>query len=74
MIVETYYATRSEKYTENVNVGWIIASVVYFIVTMYVAIYYPITKSVIASVLMALFLTPIFWIIKIIQLIVEKKK
>ncbi len=63
--------------TERTNVMFGLIILVYFIITIFVAIRFPVANNIFISLLLAILVTPIFWIIKIVEIIVllasEKK-
>jgi hypothetical protein len=43
---------------------------VYFIFTIFIAVRFPVANNILISLLLAILVTPIFWIIKIVEIVV----
>lgn len=77
MILETFLAVHASDELKKENFGstditnatFVTLIVLYAIFTIFVAICFPIANNVLISLLLAILLTPIFWIIKIIELL-----
>lgn len=66
---------RNEQFaSDGNNVLYYVLITFYIIITLYVAIAFPLAGNVAVSLIMAIFLTPIFWIFKIIELLVYASK
>ncbi len=72
MILETFLAidpTVAQTTPDTTYVSFVLLLVVYAIFTIFVAIRFPVANNILISLLLALIITPIFWILKIIELI-----
>ncbi len=74
MILETFLAmnidpTVAQTTPDTTYVSFALLLVVYAIFTIFVAIRFPVANNILISLLLALIITPIFWILKIIELI-----
>ena len=71
-----HFATQSvdtaSPYPSSVDatyISFVLLLITYAIFTIFVAIRYPIANNILISLLLALIITPVFWILKIIELI-----
>jgi uncharacterized membrane protein len=69
MILEYYTFTQKEGYEDSISVGTIVGIVLYVAITLYVAIAFPLAGNIAISLIFALLLTPIFWIFKLVEVL-----
>ena len=54
----------------STDVVFIILVILYILLTLYVAIRFPVANNILISLLFAIFLTPVFWVLVLLQLII----
>ena len=73
MLLETFLANqlKNEHFSNDdaTYVSFVLLLIIYAIFTIFIAIRYPVANNILISLLLAILITPVFWILKIIELI-----
>lgn len=79
-ILELYLLSKKkEKKNEQFasdgnNTGYYVLIAFYVVITLYVAIAFPLAGNLAVSLIMAILLTPIFWIFKLVEILIGATK